>query len=460
MSHAYQQVVLEEDSRKYVTINTHKGLYTYTRLPFGVASSPAIFQRTMEGILGGIPNVAIYLDDILCTGPNEQEHLKTLEEVLQRLEKSGLRLKRSKCEFMGKEVKFLGHKIDASGLHPLTEKVEAIAEAPEPQNVSELKAYLGLLNYYHRFLPKLSTLLAPLHTLLKKEEKWSWGAKLSFFAAQQQFGSGADTADEVELIRENFLDFAKDQDFAPALDNVVELTFTEAVKGVYKDLAVDLFGSCPRCGGTGHPLGTEFLECPHCDGSGTEVSDLCLTIDPCKKCSGSGVATSSLCLLCNGTGQTRQRGTVSVAVPAGVKDGQSASIPVGKKMIKVTFRVEESPVFRRDGDDVHSDMVISVADAMLGGTAQGQGLYGTIDIPIPPGTQADQKIRLAGKGFAHINSSSFGDHYVHIKIKNVSWNMTGTCSAVSKSIKSNSSYHTSQKLRHTSPHSMCCLFVL
>ncbi|XP_037398305.1 uncharacterized protein K02A2.6-like [Pygocentrus nattereri] len=177
MSHAYQQVVLEEESRKYVTINTHKGLYTYTRLPFGAASSPAIFQRTMEGILGGIPNVAIYLDDILCTGPNEQEHLKTLEEVLQRLEKSGLRLKRGKCEFMGKEVTFLGHKINASGLHPLTEKVEAIAEAPEPQNVSELKAYLGLLNYYHRFLPKLSTLLAPLHTLLKKEEKWSWGVK-------------------------------------------------------------------------------------------------------------------------------------------------------------------------------------------------------------------------------------------------------------------------------------------
>ncbi|KAL6480987.1 hypothetical protein MHYP_G00090670 [Metynnis hypsauchen] len=173
MSHAYQQVVLEEESRRYVTINTHKGLYTYTRLPFGVAPSPAIFQRTMEGILGGIPNVAIYLDDILCTGPNEQEHLNTLEEVLQRLEKSGLRLKRSKCEFMGKEVTFLGHKINASGLHPLTEKVEAIAEAPAPQNVSELKAYLGLLNYYHRFLPKLSTLLALLHTLLKKEEKWT-----------------------------------------------------------------------------------------------------------------------------------------------------------------------------------------------------------------------------------------------------------------------------------------------
>uniref|UniRef100_A0A3B1J7V9 DnaJ heat shock protein family (Hsp40) member A3b n=1 Tax=Astyanax mexicanus TaxID=7994 RepID=A0A3B1J7V9_ASTMX len=245
-------------------------------------------------------------------------------------------------------------------------------------------------------------------------------AWLRLYAAQQQFGSGADTADEVELIRETFLDFAKDQDsedFAPALDNVVELTFTEAVKGVYKDIAVDLFGSCPRCGGTGHHLGTEFSECPQCDGSGKEVSGPFLMTETCKKCDGSGIVMSSRCSLCKGTGQTRQQSTVSVAVPAGVKDGQSASISVGKKMIEVTFRVEESPMFRRDGDDVHSDMVISVADAILGGTTRAQGLYGTIDIPIPPGTQVDQKIRLAGKGFAHINSSSFGDHYVHIKIR-------------------------------------------
>lgn len=110
----------------------------------------------MEGILGGIPNIDIYLDDILISGPNKQTHQKNLEEVLQRVEKNGLRLKRSKCEFMGEEVTFLGHKINANGLHPLTEKVEAIAEAPEPRNVSELKAYLGLLNYCHRFLPQLS----------------------------------------------------------------------------------------------------------------------------------------------------------------------------------------------------------------------------------------------------------------------------------------------------------------
>ena len=77
LSHAYQQMVLEEDSRKYVVINTHKGLYRYTRLLFGIASAPAVFQRTMDTILQGIPNVLCYLDNILITGLSE----KTLTEL-------------------------------------------------------------------------------------------------------------------------------------------------------------------------------------------------------------------------------------------------------------------------------------------------------------------------------------------------------------------------------------------
>ncbi|XP_023809022.1 uncharacterized protein K02A2.6-like [Oryzias latipes] len=175
MSHAYQQIVLDEEARKYVTVNTPKGLFTYTRLPFGVSSSPAIFQRTMENVLQGIPNVAVYLDDIILTGRSEKEHIQILDQVLQRLEESGLRLKRSKCQFLEKEVIFLGHKVDKTGLHPLPAKVKAVQEAPSPTSVTELKAYLGLLNFYNRFLPNLSTLLAPLHKLLRKDEKWVWG---------------------------------------------------------------------------------------------------------------------------------------------------------------------------------------------------------------------------------------------------------------------------------------------
>lgn len=177
MSHAYHQIALDDDSKKYVTVNTHKGLFTYKVLPFGVASSPAIFQRTIEGVLQGVPHVAIFLDDILLTGKNDSEHLETLNMVLQRLQDAGLRLKRSKCTFMASEVVFLGHRIDSTGLHPVTEKVRAIENAPPPSNVTELKAYLGLLNYYNKFLPNLATVLAPVHKLLCKDTKWKWGAE-------------------------------------------------------------------------------------------------------------------------------------------------------------------------------------------------------------------------------------------------------------------------------------------
>lgn len=175
LSHAYHQIPLDEEAKKYVTINTHKGLFTYRVLPFGVSSSPAIFQRTMEGLLQGIPHVTIFLDDVLLTGKDDREHLQTLATVLKRLQEAGLRLKRAKCLFMNEEVMFLGHKVDATGLHPVHEKVQAIKEAPTPSNVTELKAYLGLLNYYNKFLPNLSTVLAPVHKLLQKDTKWQWG---------------------------------------------------------------------------------------------------------------------------------------------------------------------------------------------------------------------------------------------------------------------------------------------
>ncbi|XP_033986453.1 uncharacterized protein K02A2.6-like [Trematomus bernacchii] len=169
MSHAYQQILMDDESKKYLTVNTHRGLFTYNRLPFGVASAPAIFQRTMEGLLRGIPFVAVYLDDILVSGVDEEDHLQNLETVLAKLEEAGLRLRRSKCTFLEEEVEYLGHRVDAQGLHPVEKKVKAIMEAPNPTNVTELKSYLGLLNYYNTFLPNLATLLAPLRELLRQD---------------------------------------------------------------------------------------------------------------------------------------------------------------------------------------------------------------------------------------------------------------------------------------------------
>ena len=174
LAHAYQQLLLDDDSRCYVTINTHKGLFRYTRLPFGVASAPAIFQRIMESILRDLPHVCVYLDDILVTGESEAAHLCNLATVLDRLESAGIRLKREKCAFMLPEVEYLGHRISARSLQPLASKVRAISEAPTPTNVSQLKSFLGLLNYYGRFLPDLATLLAPLYELLQSTRRWSW----------------------------------------------------------------------------------------------------------------------------------------------------------------------------------------------------------------------------------------------------------------------------------------------
>ena len=131
-----------------MTINTHRGLYRYTRLPFGIASAPVILQRTMDTILRGMPGVTCYIDDILITGKTEKEHLDNLAAVLQKLQEHGLHVKKEKCEFMKSGVEYLGHKIDAEGLHALDHKVKAIIKARAPKNVQDLTSFLGLLNYY------------------------------------------------------------------------------------------------------------------------------------------------------------------------------------------------------------------------------------------------------------------------------------------------------------------------
>jgi len=166
---------LDEDSKQLVVINTSKRLYRYNQLPFGIASAPAIFQRIIESILQEIPNVSLYLDDILITGKSDEEHLCNLEEVLSRLEKAGIRLKHSKCAFMLQSVEYLGHSISENGLEPTSKKVKAIQSAPAPTDLTQLKSFLGLINYYCKFLPNIADTLYPLYRLLQKKVQWKWG---------------------------------------------------------------------------------------------------------------------------------------------------------------------------------------------------------------------------------------------------------------------------------------------
>ena len=104
MSQAYLQLTLDDQAKELLTINTHKGLFAYNRLPFEVSSAPGIFQCTMESLLSGIPNVLVYLDDILVTGPTQEQHVNNLHEVLGRFHQAGLHLKKKKCQFLVKSV--------------------------------------------------------------------------------------------------------------------------------------------------------------------------------------------------------------------------------------------------------------------------------------------------------------------------------------------------------------------
>ena len=174
LSQAYTHNLLDDASSGYVTINTHKGLYKYKRLPYGVASAPAVFQNLMENVLSGIPNVVSYLDDILVTGKDDAEHLTTMKAVFNRLQQFGLRLKLPKCRFLQQSVEYLGHLVDAKGLHATPSKVKALIEAPAPRDITELRAFLCLLNYYSKFLHNLSHLIHPLNNLLRKGQKWEW----------------------------------------------------------------------------------------------------------------------------------------------------------------------------------------------------------------------------------------------------------------------------------------------
>ena len=132
-----------------------------------------MFQNLIDQILQGTEGTGCYLDDIIVTGKNDEDHLKNFSVVLSRPQKYVLRLKRIKCLFLQPEVEFLGYRIDKTGLHTSDEKVTAIKQAPTPKNVTQLRSFFRLLNYYERFLANLSTLRRPLNHQFRKDTPWN-----------------------------------------------------------------------------------------------------------------------------------------------------------------------------------------------------------------------------------------------------------------------------------------------
>ena len=111
---------------------------------------------------------------MIITGRDDEEHLANLEEVLRRLQHHELRVNKAKCEFFKEKITYCGPDIDSNGLHKSVEKVEAVLKAPRPNDVAEVRSFLGLINYYHRVLPNLATAVHPLNQLLEKKHKWKW----------------------------------------------------------------------------------------------------------------------------------------------------------------------------------------------------------------------------------------------------------------------------------------------
>ena len=174
LQNAFLQIPLEESSKDYTVINTLNGLYRYNYVPFGVCNSPSIFQAFISKVLCDIDKIVVYQDDILVLTATLDEHLTLLDVVLEKLMKAGLKLNRKKCEFFAKQITYLGHVFDEHGVRPNPEKVRAILDAPEPQNLTQLKSFIGICTFYSRFLANFSSYMEPLYRLLKKGVKFEW----------------------------------------------------------------------------------------------------------------------------------------------------------------------------------------------------------------------------------------------------------------------------------------------
>lgn len=175
LSDAYLQLEMDDESKALLTINTHKGLYTFNRLCPGVKPACAIFQEAVDKALAGIPDARSYFDDILIKSTNMHDHLHTIRLVLTRLKEFNLRAKPEKCEFFKTEIRYLGLIIDEHGQRPDPDKTRAIAEMPSPTNTSELRSFLGAVGFYIKFIPSMSDVRAPLDRMMKKDVQFTWG---------------------------------------------------------------------------------------------------------------------------------------------------------------------------------------------------------------------------------------------------------------------------------------------
>ncbi|KAF7783141.1 hypothetical protein Agabi119p4_2517 [Agaricus bisporus var. burnettii] len=190
----YNNIRIKEGDEWKAAFTTFMGAFEPTVMFFGLTNSPATFQTMMNELFRDLVNtgkVAVFIDDILIGMDNEEEHDKVVEEVLQRLMDNDLFAKPEKCEWKRSEMGFLGCIIGRNGIKMEERKVKDVVEWPTPKCVKDVQRFLGLANYYRRFIEKFASIAKPLHALTKKDKKWSWGdeEEKAFGALKAKFTS-------------------------------------------------------------------------------------------------------------------------------------------------------------------------------------------------------------------------------------------------------------------------------
>jgi len=188
---AYNQLLLDEETSKVLAWSTHKGIYIINHLPYGTKPACAIFQKIVEETLSGLKGTMNFLDDVIVTGRLDEEHTMNLKNVLVRLKYAGFKVNLNKCSFFQKEICYSGHIINEEGLKKDPAKVQAIVKASRPLDIHGVRAFIGMINYYGRFINNVSSLLEPIYRLLKKGQTFKWTVKfeVAFNKAKQMLAS-------------------------------------------------------------------------------------------------------------------------------------------------------------------------------------------------------------------------------------------------------------------------------
>ena len=175
----YHQIALSESDRPKTAFSCSNGLWQWRVMPFGLCNAPATFERLMDSVLAGLhwQSALVYLDDIIVFGRSFEEKMTRLREVFLRLRQSQLKLNPKKCALFRTEVPFLGHIVSADGVKTDPEKTKAVEAWPVPQNVRELRSFLGFCSYYRKFVRNYATIAEPLHALLKGGQRFKWSAQ-------------------------------------------------------------------------------------------------------------------------------------------------------------------------------------------------------------------------------------------------------------------------------------------